>query len=214
MASPFRLLARTNHDSTDYVCGRNRHPRMNPSQKPYSNESTPPSESVTRGLSGWSAATFVSGLIIICFAVLVLGLTSRTSFFWLSRDDYIRTELTVTDLDPGTEDSDATLSGTVTATGKEIHTHHIPQELFEFDSPNDPIGTHMDAEKARGKRIPIWFAEDHQSFFSSARIQYVSEYDSLPDFKLVLKTAAVGLALFVAGIWLMCYGTDRPELDH
>ena len=38
--------------------------------------------------------------------------------------------------------------------------------------------------------------------------------DSLPDFKLVLKTAAVGLALFVAGVWLMCYGTNWPELDH
>jgi len=158
--------------------------------------------------SRWPAVAFVFGLIVACFAIFLLELTGRTLFFWLFRDDYIRTELKVTSISPGWEEQ-TIVSGIVAATGEKVHLHRIPTELVHFDSPSDPTGTVMDHMAVRGKVIPIWFAEDHDSFFSSARVHYVSEFKTMPSGKLVLGIATVNLAILAAAVWYVVVGIRR-----
>jgi hypothetical protein len=153
--------------------------------------------------SGWPLASVVVGLLLICIAVLNFELTGRTILFWLSRDDYIRTDLKVTELSPGRH---AMVFGIVAATGEEFHSRIVPAELIELDSPSDPTGTLMKPERAKGKVVPIWFAQDHNSFFSSRRVQYVSEFPTLPSGTLVLGTAAVNLSIFAIGACLTAFG--------
>jgi hypothetical protein len=189
-----------------------RQPRTMQAPNPPAPESVPPNGGPSaRGRSAWPAAAVGFGLILVCIALFTLNLTGRARLFWLSRDDYIRTELEVTDLSPGTGHSKSMVVGIVTATGEEIHSRHVPTELVEFDSPSDPTGTLMKPETARGKRIPSWFAQDHNSLINSARVHYVSEFGTLPSGTLILGTAAVNLAIFAAGASFVAIGIRRAN---
>jgi hypothetical protein len=152
-------------------------------------EITPPTgESSAKAQSGWPTVAVVFGLILVCIALFALELAGRTLRFWLSRDDYIRTELKVTDLNSEGD----TVFGIVAATGEEIHSNRVHAA-------------------ARGKVVPIWFAQGHNSFFSSARVQYVSEFETLPSGTLVLGIAAVNLAILAVGAWCVVFGIRRAN---
>ncbi len=146
----------------------------------------------------WATFAVVLGLIVVCLAVFTLDFTIRTLAFWLSRDDYVRTELEIKSID--SLGDNATVYGVVVATGEEVHVPRTPSELYEFDSPSDVTGTLMSSEKARGRLVPIWFAEDHDSSFESARVHFVSEFETPPSHSFVLGLAAMNLALFAVGV--------------
>jgi hypothetical protein len=184
---------------------RQRNPRRHVSSRS-SDRSDGSSSDRPRVLPG---AVLVIGLILICFAFLTINLTARTIAFWIYRNDYTRTELEVTELIPGTGDSDSVLIGIVAATGDEIHSNQIPTELMEFSSPRGVIGTVMNPAAARGKKIPIWYARDHQAWFTSANIQFASEFDTLPSSRLVLGIVCVNLALFALAAWCIVFAKRR-----
>ena len=171
------------------------------------NEAQPP-ESAEQRRSALPLVATVFGLLLVCIGVLVLELTGRTLLFWLARDDYIRTEVTVTDVLIDSE-LEVAVWGIVAATGKEVRLPSAPTELHVYDSPSDATGELMEPSAARGKVIPIWFAEDHTSFFSSSRVHFVSEYDTPPSGTLVLSIAAVNLAILAVGAWCTAYGFRR-----
>lgn len=153
-------------------------------------------------------AATMFGLLLVCIALLTAELTGRTMLFWLARDDYIRTEVTVTNVLIDSE-LEVAVWGIVAATGEEVRLPSVPTELHVYDSPSDPTGELIEPSAARGTVIPIWFADDHTSLFSSARVHFVSEYDTLPSGWLVLGTAAVNLAVLALGVWCTAYGFRR-----
>ena len=144
------------------------------------------------------------GLLLVCIALFVSNLTVRTLLFWHSKADYVRTELEVTGYSPAFRDP--LLLGKVRSTGEEVHYSVFPSELFKYDSSSDATGSLISADEARGKLIPIWFAKDHGSFFTAARIYYVSEFETPPSGIFVLKLSAVNLAILLAGAWLFRWG--------
>lgn len=147
--------------------------------------------------AAWATFAVVFGLIVVCLAVFTLNVSIRTLAFWLSRDDYVRTELKIKSIDSLSDE--ATVYGFVVATGEQVHVPRVPSELYEYDSPNDITGTLMTSEKARGRLVPIWFAENHTSSFSSARVHFVSEFKTPPSGRFMLGIAAVNLAMFAVG---------------
>jgi hypothetical protein len=108
-------------------------------------------------------------------------------------------------------DDGAVVLGAVAATGEEIRGNRAPTELRDFVSKSVPNGTVMTFEKVRGKAVPIWYARDHKSFFTSEAVQYISEFPTLPSATLVLGIAAVNLAIFAAGVGLTDFGVRRSN---
>src|SRR5689334_6750059 len=125
-----------------------------------------------------AAAAFLSGLVLACISVFGLTLTGRTFVFCLTRGDYIRTELEVTEIGHG--DGSAAVFGVVAATGEEIRCHRVPEELKGLFSRDDPNSTAMTFEKVRGKVVPIWYARNHRSFLAGDPVQFVSEFPTRP----------------------------------
>lgn len=148
------------------------------------------------------------GLAIACLAVFSLELTLRTFIFWLSRADYVRTEFKVTELHIGIE-GDPMVWGTVAATGEELRLVRVPSELYEATTPNGPISTVISPEAAQGRVVPIWFARGHQSLFSSPRVQFVSEFETLPSALRVLGVAALSLRTLTLGLGCAWVGLRR-----
>lgn len=157
--------------------------------------------------SAWHGCAVLLGLVVLPVSLLVLDLTLRITSFWLSRDDYVRTELEVTDVDVGV-DSEG-MFGIVAATGEEIRVGRLPLELYEHDSPSDPIGTRMTPEQAKGKKIPIWYAAGHTSFWDSPAVQFVSEYPERPDGSTMAGPLCITLAMAGIGAGLVWWGL-RP----
>src|SRR5689334_3507645 len=80
-------------------------------------------------------------------------LTSRISVFRLLRDDFIPTELEVTETGHG--GGSAVALEIVAATGEEICCHRVPEGLKRRFSAEDPNSTVMTLEKVRGQAVPI-----------------------------------------------------------
>jgi len=140
-----------------------------------------------------------AGLFLICIAAFTFNLTAQCAMLWLTRADYIRTELEIESLSYVT--GEALLVGRIMATGEEVHNYHVPHELY-VPRPSGSGFELMKAEEAKGKRVPIWYAAEHDSLFTSAKIQYRSEYPKLPTFQNVFNVAAVNFAIFLFGVIL------------
>lgn len=154
--------------------------------------------------TAWHATAVLLGLIVSALSLLVMDLAGRTFSFWLTQQDYVRTELNVTSVDQG-PDADG-MFGIVAATGEEIRVPRIPSELFEYDSPSDPTGTRMPPEKAKGKQIAIWYAESHTSIWTSPRVQFVSEYPQPPDEREVLFVSVIAVGMLGLGVGAAVWG--------
>lgn len=145
------------------------------------------------------ALLFGAGLVTVVLALFAANLTIRTLVLWWFRDDYVRTELVVTEV--GDRQHDPILFATVAATGEEIHTRTLPTELYTYDSPRDATGTLASDERLRGMRIPIWWCDRHWRVMSDTRLAYVSEYGpGLPSTRLALVTTAVNAAIAGLGV--------------
>lgn len=145
------------------------------------------------------ALLFATGLVTIVMALFVSNLTIRTLALWWFRDDYVRTELVVTEV--GDRQHDPILFGTVAATGAEIQTRTLPTELYGYDSPSDATGALKPESELRGMRIPIWWCDRHRRVMSDTRLAYVSEYGpELPSTRLALVTTAVNAAIAALGV--------------
>src|SRR5262245_47613125 len=115
----------------------------------------------------WRALVMtVSGLFLLCVAFLFIRPTERAIVLWLNRDRYVLTELEITDLSPGSGDSNTTIFGRIASTGEEIHTDELPPGLSKFDSPTDMTGELMTREEAIGQRFPVWYSSQARWGFS------------------------------------------------
>jgi hypothetical protein len=63
-----------------------------------------------------------------------------------------------------------------------------------------PAQATMTSEKARGRLVPIWFAEDHHSSFSSPRVQFVSAFKTPPSSSFALGFTTFNLEMFAVGL--------------
>ena len=153
----------------------------------------------TTNFSAKPAVAACVGLFLICIALFLGTLTYRVVALWITKDDYVKGELRVTAIDHG---PDSSFFGVIVATGEEFHSTQIPTELYEYDSPSDPSGTLTTNAKAEGKIIPIWLALRDHSFFHPGKIQYMSEFDTLPDGQLVANFLTVNLTILLLGYWL------------
>ena len=156
------------------------------------------------------ALLFTAGLVILVLAAFVANLTLRTWFFWWYQDDYVRTELVVTEL--SIQGGEPMLFGIVAATGDEVHTSITPTEIFRYDSPSDATGDLKRSDEVRGMHIPMWYVGAEQSIVGTPSIYWVSEYGTLPSTRLALTTAAINLAIAALGAWCIRAGlrTRRP----
>lgn len=160
--------------------------------------------------SNLGLAVAFAGLLILAVSWLVLDMTARTFAFWLSQGDYVRTELEITHLDSGPQAK--SLSGIVAVTGQEVRVQRIPPELIEFDA-SGTSGTRMSPAKAKGLRVPIWYAESHTSFLQSPPVQYLSEYPQPPTNAEMLTQGAITLTMLTLGLGCAIWGfrTRQPE---
>jgi hypothetical protein len=95
------------------------------------------------------------------------------------------------------------------ATGEEICCNRVPEELKDLFSTDDPNSTIMTFEKVPGKVVPIWYARHHRSLLAGEPVQFVSEFPTLPNARLVLGIAMVNLAILAAGVGLAVFGVRR-----
>src|SRR3954453_21989271 len=85
-----------------------------------------PARAPAEGRSGCATAAVLVGLVLAVLGVFGSTLTSRAFLFWLSRGDYIRTELEVTEISHG---DGAAVYGRVAATGEKVRCTRVPAEL-------------------------------------------------------------------------------------
>jgi hypothetical protein len=156
----------------------------------------------------WRSGEAILGLVLFTVAVLMLELTCRTFLFWQQQGDYVLTELTVT---RGVGRKGNGFRGVVQATGEEHFLTRVPRDYHEYVS-RDPTDTRKPWDKVIGMKIPIWFARDHTSLFSSSPVHYVSEYASPPSGWEVLARVATTLAVAAIGIASLRIAIGRNRL--
>lgn len=155
------------------------------------------------GPLGWRRVAGVAGLLVLCVSLMFCELLTRTVFLWLARDDYAATEFEVTLLDNDPE-SDG-VSGIVKSTGEEVRVAQVPTELHD-QWWGGAVGTAMSPERARGKRVPIWYAPSHTSAFDSPAVVFQSEHPTLPDGAEVLSVTLMTLGIVTLGIVGLVFG--------